>query len=180
MSAFALRTATAADADAIATLHTANWRSAYAAILDPAYLAGPVIEDRHAVWRERLTSPAPDMEVVVAENDQGIVGFVSLFHEREPAWGGFVDNLHSAAAVRGQGAGKALLVEAARRTAASQRKAFTCGCSNGTRVPSASTWRWVRPSLSVSIPTGTRHPTKSASACTGPRLQTSRATRPSA
>ena len=118
MSAFALRTATAADADAIATLHTANWRSAYAAILDPAYLAGPVIEDRHAVWRERLTSPAPDMEVVVAENDQGIVGFVSLFHEREPAWGGFVDNLHTAAAVRGQGAGKALLVEAARRTAA--------------------------------------------------------------
>ncbi|MEL7690739.1 GNAT family N-acetyltransferase [Citromicrobium bathyomarinum] len=118
MSAFALRTATAADAEAIAALHAANWRSAYAGILDPAYLAGPVIEDRRAVWQERLACPAPDMEVVIAENDQGIVGFASLFHEREPAWGGFVDNLHTAAAVRGQGAGKALLVEAARRTAA--------------------------------------------------------------
>ena len=118
MSAFALRTATAADAEAIATLHADNWRSAYAGILDPAYLAGPVIEDRRAVWRERLASPTKDMEAVVAENAHGIVGFVSLFHEREAGWGGFVDNLHTAAAVRGQGAGKALLVEAARRTAA--------------------------------------------------------------
>ncbi len=118
MSHFALRTATSADAEPIAALHAANWRSAYAGILAPSYLAGPVIEDRRAVWRERLTSPAPDMEAVVAEKEHRIVGFVSLFHDREPAWGGFVDNLHTAAAVRGQGAGKALLVEAARRTAA--------------------------------------------------------------
>lgn len=118
MSAFALRTATAADIEPIAALHAANWRSAYADILDPAYLAGPVVDERQTVWRERLTSPAPDMEVVVAENDQGILGFASLFHQREPGWGGFVDNLHTAAKVRGQGAGKALLIEAARRTAA--------------------------------------------------------------
>ena len=38
MSTFALRTADAGDAGAIAALHTANWRCAYAGILDPAYL----------------------------------------------------------------------------------------------------------------------------------------------
>ena len=121
MSTFALRTADAGDADAIAVLHTANWRSAYVGILDPAYLAGPVEEDRRAVWHERLTAGPDDLEVVVAESEQGIVGFASLFHEREPGWGGFVDNLHSAASVRGQGVGKALLTEAARRVAARDR-----------------------------------------------------------
>jgi len=117
VSTFALRDATADDAQAIAALHTANWRETYADILDPAYLAGPIEEDRRAIWQQRLTDPAPDLEVIVAEGEQGIVGFASLFHEREPAWGGFVDNLHSAASVRGQGVGKALLVEAASRVA---------------------------------------------------------------
>jgi len=121
VSTFALRTADAGDAGAIAALHTANWRGAYAGILDPAYLAGPVEEDRRAVWHERLTAGPDDLEVVVAESEQGIVGFASLFHEREPGWGGFVDNLHSAASVRGQGVGKALLTEAARRVAARDR-----------------------------------------------------------
>ena len=120
MKNIALRNATAEDADAIAALHTANWREAYADILDPAYLAGPIEADRRTVWQERLTAAAPDLEVVVAENARGIVGFASLLHEREPAWGGFVDNLHAAAEVRGQGMGKALLVEAARRVAARQ------------------------------------------------------------
>ncbi|GAB5349874.1 N-acetyltransferase family protein [Alteriqipengyuania sp. 357] len=117
MSSFTLRDATAHDAQAIAALHTANWREAYAEILDPGYLAGPVEEDRRAVWHERLTAPSPDLEVIVAQTQSSIVGFASLFHEREPGWGGFVDNLHSAAGVRGQGIGKALLVEAARRVA---------------------------------------------------------------
>ena len=117
MSSATLRDATVHDADAIAALHSANWREAYVGILDPAYLAGPVEADRRAVWHERLTAPSPDLEVAVAEADGGIAGFASLFHEREPGWGGFVDNLHSAASVRGQGVGKALLIEAARRVA---------------------------------------------------------------
>ena len=118
MSDYALRDATADDVEAIAALHTANWRETYADILDPAYLAGPIEADRRAIWHKRLTEPPPDLEVAVAENDLGIVGFASLFHDRDPGWGGFVDNLHSAASVRGQGVGKALLVDAARRVVA--------------------------------------------------------------
>ena len=115
MSNFSLRDAELRDAEAIAALHTANWRAAYADILDPAYLAGPIEEDRRTVWHERLSATPTDLEIVVAESERGVVGFASLFHEREPAWGGFVDNLHSAAVVRGHGVGKALLMEAAHR-----------------------------------------------------------------
>ncbi|MBB3035016.1 GNAT family N-acetyltransferase [Alteriqipengyuania lutimaris] len=117
MTSVSLRDATAQDVPAIAALHTANWRETYADILDPDYLAGPIEADRQTVWRARLTAGPPDLEVIVAENARGIVGFASLFHDRDPGWGGFVDNLHSAAEVRGQGVGKALLVEAARRVA---------------------------------------------------------------
>jgi ribosomal protein S18 acetylase RimI-like enzyme len=118
MKPFTLRDATAADAGAIAALHTANWREAYADILDPAYLAGAIEADRRAVWDERLSAPSENLEVILAERDGALIGFASLFHQREPAWGGFVDNLHSSVRSRGQGVGKALLVEAARRVAA--------------------------------------------------------------
>lgn len=119
MTGFTLRDATAGDAAAIAALHTANWRSAYAEILAADYLAGPVAADRLAVWTARLGEPAATHEVVVAETGGGaLAGFVCLYHAEHPRWGGFVDNLHSAAAMRGAGAGKALLREAARRIAA--------------------------------------------------------------
>tara|TARA_B100000678_G_scaffold205452_2_gene173109 strand:- start:292 stop:756 length:465 start_codon:yes stop_codon:yes gene_type:complete len=118
VSLFTLRDATEGDAAAITALHTANWRETYAGILDPAYLAGPIEADRRAVWQERLTAPPSDLEVIVAEAGGNLLGFASLFHEREPGWGGFVDNLHSAASARGKGVGKALLIEAARRVAA--------------------------------------------------------------
>lgn len=118
MSAFRLRDAEAADAPAIAALHTANWRQRYVEVLRPEYLAGPIETERLALWTERLAAPAPDQELVIAEDESGaLAGFTCLYHAADPRWGGFVDNLHSAGAVRGQGVGKALLREAARRIA---------------------------------------------------------------
>ena len=125
-----LRDATAADIPAIAALHVANWRDAYANVLDPAYLAGPIEADRLAAWTAKLTDSIAAQEVVVAEDGSGgIVGFACLYHANHPRWGGFVENLHSAAVVRGRGVGKALLQEAARRTVV--------------RDPAAGMWLWV-------------------------------------
>lgn len=129
MSGFSLRDATPGDAPGIAALHTANWRQAYANILRPEYLAGPIEDERLALWTDRLTRPEDGQEVVVAESDRRIAGFTCLYHSAHPRWGGFVDNLHSAAAVRGQGVGKALLREAARRIAE--------------RDPESGLWLWV-------------------------------------
>ncbi len=109
-----LRPATAADAPAIAALHTASWRDAYAAILDPAFLAGPIEADRHAVWDGRLRDPAPGQIVQVAESEGGeVVGFICAFRDADPQWGSLIDNLHAAPRMRGQGVGAKLLTAAA-------------------------------------------------------------------
>ena len=113
-----LRDATPGDAPAIAALHAANWRNAYADVLDPAFLAEPVDADRLQLWTDRFAVPGPAQEVVVADGADGsIVGFTCLYHAQDPRWGALVDNLHSAAQVRGQGIGTILLREAARRIA---------------------------------------------------------------
>ncbi len=45
------RPAQATDALTIAAIHIASWRDAsYRSILDPAFLAGPIEEDRRSHW----------------------------------------------------------------------------------------------------------------------------------
>jgi len=113
-----LRPATAADAPALAALHTASWRDAYASILDPAFLAGPIEADRLAVWQGRLCDPTADQIVLVAETqDRDVVGFICAFRDADPQWGSLIDNLHTAPSMRGQGVGANLLREAASRLA---------------------------------------------------------------
>lgn len=110
-----IRPATAADADAIAALHTASWRHAYAGILAADWLAGPVAADRLAVWRARFAKPDPAMQVLVADAaGGGLAGFVCLFLAADPHWGSHVDNLHVAPGGHGQGLGRQLLAAAAR------------------------------------------------------------------
>jgi len=113
-----LRPATAADAPAIAALHTASWRDAYADILDPAFLAGPIEADRLALWSERLTDPREGQLVHLAEGQDGeVAGFVCAFRDADPRWGSLVDNLHVAPWLRGHGVGETLLRGAASRLA---------------------------------------------------------------
>ena len=120
MAQLRLRPATAADAAAIAALHTASWRDAYAAILDADFLAGPVEADRLGVWEARLRDPDPDQVVHVAQSEEGeVVGFVCAFRDADPEWGSLVGNLHVAPRMRGNGVGETLLRAAAALLAAS-------------------------------------------------------------
>ena len=114
-----LRDAAPEDAPAIAALHADNWRTSYAGILDPHYLAHEVEAERLMAWRQRMSDPEPGFETVIAMNDDGaLAGFASLYHDHDPRWGGFLDNLHTAAELRGAGYGRALLRETARRLVA--------------------------------------------------------------
>ena len=109
------RDADIADASAIAALHVASWRDAYAAILDPAFLAGPIEAERLDLWCARLTKPPPGLLVRAAlEADQKLVGFVCAYRDRDPRWGSLIDNLHVAPGRRGGRIGERLLREAAR------------------------------------------------------------------
>lgn len=108
-----IRPATAADVPAIAALHAASWRVAYAAILDPDFLAGPVEADRLSVWTERLHSPPPGQTVQIAEAAERMIGFVCAYADADARWGSLVDNLHVLPAERGRGIGETLLGAAA-------------------------------------------------------------------
>lgn len=110
------RDADIADASAIAALHVASWRDAYAAILDPGFLAGPIEADRLDVWRGRLTNPSEGLLVQGAlDADRSLVGFVCAWRDHDARWGSLVDNLHVAPGMRGTRIGERLLRGAARR-----------------------------------------------------------------
>ncbi|OYQ26000.1 hypothetical protein CHU93_12365 [Sandarakinorhabdus cyanobacteriorum] len=108
-----LRPATAADAPAIAALHTASWRVAYAHILSADWLANDLPADRLRVWSARFAALDPAMRVLLAEDADGIAGFVCLFLAADPHWGSHVDNLHVRPGLKGQGLGRQLLAAAA-------------------------------------------------------------------
>jgi ribosomal protein S18 acetylase RimI-like enzyme len=74
-----IRTAEAEDAAAIARVHVATWRSAYAGIIPKAYLDGMTEEDRTMTWTRLLRrgGGTAHMTLVSEDHDQTIVGFVS-------------------------------------------------------------------------------------------------------
>jgi GNAT superfamily N-acetyltransferase len=65
------------DAGAIAGVHVASWRTAYAALLPPAVLDGLSVAQRTRHWRRVLGPGSPD-RVVVVEADGRVVGFAHV------------------------------------------------------------------------------------------------------
>jgi GNAT superfamily N-acetyltransferase len=105
-----LRDANAGDAALLAQLHTESWRSAYAAILDPNYLAHEMEGERRTHWQAHLPAVLAGLgRILIAERDGHGLGFVCALRERDPDWGGYIDNLHVRPQLRGAGIGKVLL-----------------------------------------------------------------------
>jgi GNAT superfamily N-acetyltransferase len=112
-----VRAAGPEDAAVVAAIHMASWRDAYASILDPAFLAGPIEAERLAVWEDRLRAPAPSQAVALAVEREEPLGFVCVLGGDDPRWGSRVDNLHVLPSFRGGGIGAILLRWAAAWTA---------------------------------------------------------------
>jgi GNAT superfamily N-acetyltransferase len=81
-----------------------------------AYLDGDVGAERRALWRARLTAPASNQHVVVAEVRDAVVGFACAFGAADPTWGTELDNLHVGRAAQNGGVGALLLRATARWT----------------------------------------------------------------
>lgn len=108
------RAAWAADAGDIASIHVRSWRDAYATILEPTFLAGPIEADRQALWAARLESPSATQLVRAAQHASlGLIGFICAYRNHDPQWGSLVDNLHVLPVMRGQSIGERLLRSAA-------------------------------------------------------------------
>lgn len=110
-----LRQAQPAEAETVARLHAASWRSAYAHFFDPAFLDGPIEDERIAFWTARLRDIAPPW-TMVAEVDGKIVGFACVELDRDG--GALLDNLHVLPEMTGAGLGRQLLGAAAQYVAA--------------------------------------------------------------
>lgn len=111
-----IRDATLTDAGEIAAIHCASWRDAYANVLDPGFLSGPIEDDRHVVWSERLEIPDPKRTVLVGETrDSAPIAFGCAYRDLDPVWGSWIDNLHVHPALRGSGIGRYIIEAIARR-----------------------------------------------------------------
>jgi ribosomal protein S18 acetylase RimI-like enzyme len=108
-----IRTATIADADAIAALHAASWRSAYRGILKDSTLGPTLDEDRRRHWCGELAAMAPADTVLIADG----LGFIAAWAEGDAGFGAYIDNLHVHPERRSAGLGRQLLGAAMRRVA---------------------------------------------------------------
>lgn len=102
-----IRQAVAADALQIADLHATSWRSAYRGILSDAFLDGPVIAERRELWQARFAGGS-DSVVFIAQRDGLALGFICFEPDRDPVWGGLIDNFHVLPEAKGQGIGRKL------------------------------------------------------------------------
>jgi GNAT superfamily N-acetyltransferase len=72
-----IRPATPDDANAIASIHVASWKSTYRGMLDGAVLEALTPDHRLGMWERLLGSDPLNVAVFVAEQDGEIAGFAS-------------------------------------------------------------------------------------------------------
>lgn len=71
----AIRDATPDDAPAIALIHVEGWQTTYRGLLPDSFLDGLDVAARTDYWRRPLTAPTAGWYLIVAENDNEVVGF---------------------------------------------------------------------------------------------------------
>jgi ribosomal protein S18 acetylase RimI-like enzyme len=115
----AIREIEPSDAQAVAALHAASWRSAYRGIISDAFLDADLTANRLAFWRKRLDADAGDSFGMLASQGavpvDAPVGFAFAFLKADETWGTLLDNLHVLPQTKGQGIGRALLRAMAER-----------------------------------------------------------------
>jgi GNAT superfamily N-acetyltransferase len=102
---------TEADADVVAALHVASWRSAYRGVLRDELLDGDMMPFRLGFWRARLGGPGARQFGWLALAEGEPVGFAFALGGADPAWGTQIDNLHVLPAHKRRGIGRRLLAE---------------------------------------------------------------------
>lgn len=101
--------ATLEDAPAIAQVHVASWRAAYADIFDTAWLSALSIEDRTSLWQRVLS--AGESRNMVAKIGPKVMGFVNFGPCRDKGatqTQGEIWALYAVPEAWGQGFGRAL------------------------------------------------------------------------
>ncbi|WMT38848.1 GNAT family N-acetyltransferase [Paenibacillus sp. D2_2] len=75
---FHIRHAVLQDAEAIANVHVASWRTTYRGVVPDSYLSDLSAQKRAEMWKRQLSGTEQSMNIFVAETEQGeIIGFAS-------------------------------------------------------------------------------------------------------
>ncbi len=109
-----IRPALTRDADGIARVHVETWQSAYAGLVPNDYLARMTVGRSSAQWHRAAAQASKGSDLVVAEIDEEIVGFVSFGPSRSKdlPYSGEVFALYITVDWQGQGLGRRLLTTA--------------------------------------------------------------------
>lgn len=103
------RTATKKDVKGIAALHAKSWQQNYRGALSDEFLDEKAPSERLNVWESRLGNNDADQHVIIADNDNEIVGFVCVFLNHSEKYGTLLDNLHVSSETQGKGIGRQLM-----------------------------------------------------------------------
>jgi len=105
-----IREAKPEDAEAIARVHLASWKTTYPGLIPQNYIDGLRVEDGIARWKERLGTP-DDALVFVAQDAAGVFGFAAggaMVHTVE-GFDGELGAIYLLARHQRRGAGRALV-----------------------------------------------------------------------
>ncbi len=112
MSGINIRPSEPADAQVIASVQTASWRTTYAGLVPAEFLANMDVNRRAAVWHTWLTDSSRRQCIFVAETADGeVVGFASGGPERDgdPIYKGELSAIYILDSYHGQGIGRRLV-----------------------------------------------------------------------
>jgi ribosomal protein S18 acetylase RimI-like enzyme len=112
-----VRAAVREDAGAIAAVHVATWRDAYAGLMPAEILDALDVGQRAEAWRGRLGALPDRVFVFVFERHGEVRGFVSAGPDRQGRASGEVFAIYVDPSRQGLGAGRRLLEAAGRRLA---------------------------------------------------------------
>lgn len=108
-----------ADAEALAAVHVRSWREAYRGLLPDAYLARMSEADFTRRFRHALTYPREHEVTLAAAAPDGLFGYVQAGPSRTGVAGeAEIATLYVLRQAQGRGAGRRLLIGAARALAA--------------------------------------------------------------
>ena len=110
-----VREAVPEDAEAIARVHLASWKTTYPGIIPQEYIDGLRVEKGIAHWQARLSGENRPT-ILVAEDDRGIFGFAAggaIMHPVE-GYDGELGAIYLLASHQGKGAGAELVRRVAR------------------------------------------------------------------
>jgi ribosomal protein S18 acetylase RimI-like enzyme len=122
MKPYKIRIATSSDAEKIALLHASSWKKAYRGLLSDVYLDNDLEGERKTTWLPKMAGLTSKEFVLLAEDEQELIGFVAVLDKPENSLDAFIDNLHVRWDLKGQGVGKQLMKAVAEKLLESNRK----------------------------------------------------------